>query len=105
MHTIKSVGIMSFAKISALSYFIIGLLASPFFLLAGLLQPGTSTRPFGAAFGIVFAAAMPFIYAFMGLIVGAIGAFVYNLLAGWIGGIQIDLAPPAASSASATSAS
>jgi len=33
---------------------------------------------------------MPITFAIPGFIVGAIGAFIYNLVAGWIGGIEMD---------------
>jgi len=33
----------------------------------------------------------PIFYGFMGFVGGAIGAFVYNLLAKWLGGIEIQL--------------
>jgi len=43
------------------------------------------------AFGIGFALAMPVLYAVMGFIFGVIGAGLYNLVAGWIGGIEVDV--------------
>jgi hypothetical protein len=41
---------------------------------------------------------MPLMYAVMGFIFGVIGAAVYNLLAGWMGGFEFDFeakTPPA----------
>jgi hypothetical protein len=34
---------------------------------------------------------MPIIYAIMGFIMGVIGAWLYNLIAKWVGGVQIEL--------------
>jgi len=36
---------------------------------------------------------MPVLYGVMGFIVGAVGALIYNLIAGWIGGIELRLEP------------
>ncbi len=33
---------------------------------------------------------MPVMFAIFGFIAGAIGAFLYNLAAGWFGGIKMD---------------
>jgi hypothetical protein len=34
---------------------------------------------------------MPVIYGVMGFIFGVIGAAIYNLVAGWIGGIEVEV--------------
>ena len=34
---------------------------------------------------------MPVLYAVFGLIGGAIGAALYNLVAGWVGGLEVEL--------------
>ncbi len=34
---------------------------------------------------------MPVIYAVMGFVFGIIGSALYNLVAGWIGGIEVDV--------------
>jgi hypothetical protein len=34
---------------------------------------------------------MPFFYAAMGFVAGVVSAWVYNLIAGWIGGIEVDV--------------
>lgn len=38
--------------------------------------------------GIIF---VPIIYGVMGFIIGALGALLYNLVAKWVGGIEIEL--------------
>jgi len=94
MQIIKSVGVLSVAKIMGALYAVLGLIAIPFFLLAGLvgsMVPNQSGQNPFAGFGIVFALMAPIFYGVLGFIFGAIGAFLYNLLAKWIGGIELHL--------------
>lgn len=98
MHIVKSVGVMSAARIMGLLYGCMGLLFAPFFLLFGLLGSlvGSDKTPFAGIFGAVFAILMPVIYGVMGFVMGAIGALLYNLLAKWVGGFELELLSPAA---------
>lgn len=41
--------------------------------------------------GIAFAIFAPIFYGVLGFIFGAIGAFLYNLMAKWMGGIEVRL--------------
>ncbi len=94
---INSIGVLSCAKISAVVYGAISLVIMPFVLLAGVfisVLPRSENAPSGAAL-VVFAIIMPFFYAAIGFVAGALGAFVYNLAAKWVGGIEIDLQPAA----------
>ena len=43
----------------------------------------------GISVGLIFAA--PILYSTMGFITGLIGAFIYNIVAKWIGGIEIEV--------------
>ena len=44
---------------------------------------------FGILFGIGSIITIPIFYGVMGFIFGMITAFIYNLVAGWIGGLEI----------------
>jgi len=94
-HRLKSVGVLSVAKVSGIFYGAMGLLFVPIFLLISMIgaiagkQTGQSTLPM--AFGIGFALVMPILYAGFGFLFGALGAFIYNLVAGWIGGFEMEL--------------
>jgi hypothetical protein len=96
-HILKSVGVMSIAKITGLIYGGMGLLFMPFFLLFALAgsmagqMAGQDKFPFAGVIGVVVAIAMPFIYGIMGFIAGALGALLYNLLAKWMGGFELEL--------------
>jgi hypothetical protein len=75
------------AKFLGVLYLLFGLLFVPFFLLIDIFGPEGQGFPFGAMFAI----AMPLMYAGFGVIGGAIGAALYNLVAGWVGGIEVEL--------------
>jgi hypothetical protein len=90
MHRIKSVGVLSSAKISAVILGCLGVVVIPFILIGR----------FGMKFDEkLFFLLAPLLYAGMGFIYGAIGAFVYNLAARWVGGIEIQLESPLATAA------
>jgi hypothetical protein len=100
MQTIRSVGVLSVAKIMGLLQACLSLVFVPFFL--AIAAVGSFASPhnnplgaFGAAGITILAILMPVFYGVFGFAAGAMGALLYNLLAKWIGGIQIDLQPPA----------
>src|ERR1700674_5441765 len=92
MQTIKSVGVLSAAKIGGAVYAVLGLLFAPMFLLIVTIasMSGQRPNPFGAIGGVAMAVLCPIIYGVMGFVMGAIGAFLYNLMAKWLGGIQME---------------
>ena len=74
------------AKFLGVLYALFGLIFVPVFLLMEMFAPeGTG------GFGTMFAIAMPVMYGVFGIIGGAIGAALYNLVAGWVGGIEVEL--------------
>jgi hypothetical protein len=98
MHILKSVGVMSVARIMGLLYGCLGLIFAPIFLLIGLMGSlvGKDKTPFAGIFGVVFAVLMPLIYGAVGFVTGAISAFLYNVLARWMGGVELELEPQSA---------
>jgi hypothetical protein len=90
---------MSVAKVLGLLYGCMGLLFAPLFLLIGLagsLAGQDRMMPFAGIFGVGFALMMPVIYGVMGFIFGALFAFIYNLAAKWMGGIEVEVATKSA---------
>jgi hypothetical protein len=77
----------------ALLYGIMGLIFCPFFLLFSFLAPhGASQQRMGMmVFGTGFAVLLPFLYAAMGFVGGVISAFIYNIIAKWVGGIEVEV--------------
>ncbi|MBU6997943.1 MAG: hypothetical protein HXS41_11890 [Theionarchaea archaeon] len=98
MQEIKKFDVLSVAKIEAamgaVIGFVVGLIMAAvgmaFFGFAGMAGadvPGGARIFFGATAII----ALPIVYAIVGFIGGLIVAFLYNLFAGWIGGVKIEL--------------
>jgi hypothetical protein len=95
MTKIKSLGVLSVAKIEGLIGVIMGLVLGVLFALVGAGISGMMGGDrggwgmmYGGGFAIII---LPIMYGVCGFIGGAIVAWVYNLVAGWIGGIEIEL--------------
>jgi hypothetical protein len=93
MHIIKSVGVLSVAKIMGMIYGCMGLIFAPMFLLIGLMGSALGQRnsPLAGIFGVGFAVLMPVFYGVLGFIAGLIGALLYNLFARWVGGFELEM--------------
>lgn len=95
--TIKSVGVMSVARIVAAIYGIFGLIVGVFFSLAAVAGMGLSEEVgsqvgwMGPMFGFGAILALPVLYFVLGFLGGAIGAWVFNNAAQAMGGLEIEL--------------
>jgi hypothetical protein len=95
---------MSCAKMMVTIYGCLGLIFVPFFLLGGLgslLLGRQSSQPLAGIAMWFLALFLALVYGIMGFVMGAFAAWVYNLVARWIGGIQLELKAEASSSLSA----
>jgi hypothetical protein len=96
---IRRVGPLSCAKIAGAVYAVIGLCFGLFFAAfgslfsaAGMASDAPSGMPMiGALFGIGAIVILPILYGVMGFIATLISAAIYNLVAGVVGGIEIDV--------------
>lgn len=98
---IRKIGVLSVAKLNALIAFVFSLLlAIPYGLIImifgatafGTGESGGMLAGGGAIiFGILIMIGLPILYAIIGFVGGAIGALLYNLFAGIIGGIEIEV--------------
>lgn len=91
MQELKSTIVMSLAKIKAVFGIIIGLvygIIAAFFLGVAGASGGTTGLE---VFGIAAIAIFPIIFAVLAFMVGAIVAILYYVIAGWAGGIRVDL--------------
>lgn len=93
MHIVKSVGVLSVARIAGLIYGFMGLIFAPFFLLIGVMGAalGQKNSPLAGIFGVGVAVLMPLLYGAMGFVMGAIGALLYNLCSRWVGGFELEM--------------
>lgn len=105
MHTIKSVGVLSVAKITGAIYAVLGLLFLPIFLVAGIAgaMGGGKLGALGGVGALVLALLFPIFYGAMGFAAGAISGLLYNLFANWVGGIELEVQGPVVIPASAVS--
>ena len=94
---VKSLGVLSVGKIMGAMYAIIGLIAGAFFSLLSVLGAAAGAQGGAGAeamlpmvFGFAAVILLPIFYGIMGFIGGIIGAFVYNILASMVGGIEIE---------------
>ena len=92
MTTLTSIGVLFSAKLQALLMACVGLVAGVLYATIGAVydlfkgQVGLGTAlAFLAPFG------MPIMFAVFGFVAGGLGAFVYNVLARWLGGIPMDM--------------
>jgi len=93
MFRLRSVGVLSSAKIFAVVQGAVGILVGFIVLIVALV--GASIAPSQPKLGmvgmIVIALLMPVLYAALGFVGGAIWAAVYNLAAQAIGGLELEL--------------
>jgi hypothetical protein len=94
---IRRVGVLSVGKVFGALYCVFGLLAGLVIALISVLgvavanqQPGAAKLP-PAILGVGAIVIFPLIYGVAGFIVGLIGAAFYNVAAGIVGGIELDL--------------
>ena len=85
MAQIRRFGVGQTAKVIGALYALMGLIFVPIVLIASMFSPNESQ------FGAGFALALPIIYGVLGFVFTAIGAAIYNFVAGLVGGIEVEL--------------
>lgn len=99
---INKLGIFSFAKMQGVMGFVIGLIIGVIYgvIIIGYSLLGASlvgndaklaVGGGGVVIGIVAMIGIPITYGILGFIGGAIGAVVYNIFAGLVGGVEIEV--------------
>ena len=101
MATVKRIAPGSAFKVGMVVYaflgLIVGICVALFSMVAGSLGslagdggvPGARALGFGFGFSAIII--FPILYGIIGGIGGVIGAAVYNLAAGWVGGLEVDI--------------
>jgi len=89
MYVLKHIGVFSLAKVMALFGLLTGLIYAALFAYVAPMLPGyMASSGMGRAFLIIAGIIGGAVFGF---ICGAIIAFLYNVFAGVVGGVQIDL--------------
>jgi len=99
---IKKLGVLSVAKMQGVMGLVIGLIIGVIYgliiiaysLLGASILKGNSSLAVGGGgvvVGIIAMIAIPIIYGIIGFIGGALGALLYNLFAGMVGGVEIEV--------------
>jgi hypothetical protein len=98
---IKRIAPLQAGKMMGVLYACMGLIFLPFIMVAAAAGAfaqhaqdghGASAAPAVASvIVLVMGILIPVIYGVMGFIFGVIGAAVYNLIARWIGGIEVEV--------------
>ena len=88
MTVIKSIGALSVAKISGAIGALVGLVIG--IPVAVVVYFTGSSWQLGAA-GWLAVVALPLLYGALGFVGGALYAWLYNVVSGWVGGIEVDL--------------
>jgi hypothetical protein len=91
MTVIKSVEIFSWAKIHSLFGIVFGLIYGVLFAILGTAIGASFDMPGATTLGILSIIVFPIIFGIMAFICGAIMAFLYNIFADKIGGIEVEL--------------
>ena len=93
MAALKRIGPGSAFKIGLVVYAVLGLIIAIPFSLIGMIagsMMASSGMP-GAGLGLFAIVVFPICYGLIGGIFAALGAVVYNLVAGWVGGLEVDI--------------
>lgn len=92
---IRRVGPLSFAKIAGLLYAILGLVFGGVFsliaLAGGFASNAEGSGGFGAIIGVGAVVIFPILYGVMAFVMTLVGAWLYNVAAGVVGGVELDV--------------
>ena len=90
MTIVRTIGVLSVAKIAGVIGALGGLVFGiPFGVVAYFAGPAWGL---GVA-GWLGLAALPLLYGALGFVGGALYAWLYNIVSGWVGGIEVELVP------------
>ena len=83
MTVIKVIGVLSVAKIAGVIAALVGLVLGILFAVVAYFT--------GPAWQLGVAVVLPVLYGALGFVGGALYAWLYNVVSGWVGGIEVDL--------------
>ena len=92
---ITHIGPVSVAKVAFVLYGVLGLIFGAFFAAVSLLGAGLGAAHgeesalLGAAFGVGAVILLPLLYGGLGAVMGLFMAWLYNIVAGFVGGVEV----------------
>ena len=91
---LKRIDPMSCAKVSGVLYTLMGLIFGVFFSIFSMIGAafggGGDSGMLGVIFGVGAIILMPIFYGVLGFIAGGIMAWIYNKVADWMGGVEVE---------------
>jgi hypothetical protein len=94
MAVLKRIGPISAFKIGLVSYAFLGLIAGVLCSLIALTGASFAPHahmPFARTVGLMAVILCPVVYGIIGGIAAVIGALIYNLASGWVGGVEVEI--------------
>ena len=93
---VTKVGPLSFAKIAGMVYALMGLcfggLVTLFSLVGAAFVPQEADAGLmGMLFGVAAVVLLPIFYGVFGFVMTLIGAWLYNVVAGLVGGVELEV--------------
>lgn len=97
---VRRVDVFSLGKVLGVLYALMGVILGLIFSLISLMgsalggalsDTGGPEALFGLLFGVGAVIALPIFYGVLGFIFGLLAAFFYNLTAGMVGGLELDV--------------
>ena len=92
---IRRVRPLSFAKVMGMLYALMGLIFGACISLFSFVGSAFSQKEMPGGMGVLFGVgaiiALPIFYGLLGFIMSLIGAALYNLVASWVGGVELDV--------------
>lgn len=100
---VRRIGVLSAGKVLGALYALLGLIIGLFYALFALLfaligvagaansQDALIGGAGGVIFGVLSVVLFPLFYGILGFIGGILSAFLYNLIARFVGGIELDV--------------
>jgi len=99
MYRIRRFGVMKTATVAAVMYMVVvAIFVVPFALLVAIAGTGDGLQG-GLGGALVLGVVAIFGYGLLGWVFTALACLIYNLVAGWVGGIEVQVetvAPPPA---------
>lgn len=95
---VRRVGVLSIGKVTGVLYALMGLIFGAFYSLIALIGLATSAvnqdsagMALSALFGVGAVIILPLLYGAMGAGLAMISALLYNVVAGYVGGIRLEV--------------